>query len=221
MKKILIGAFLFFDAILVGLVVLVMLQPDTMHVERSVQIEAGPQDVFPIVNDYAHWDAWNPWHEKDPDQLTEISTPSAGVGAHITWSGDENVGRGKMTITASVPNERVVQDLEFFEPWENKAVATIALKPTKKGTKVTWSFDSDKDVMGKAMGLVMDMDAMLGPDFKYGLNRLSKAASAAAANRLQAEATAEAAAKAAAEAAAEVAADAEPRSKSQRSRPHD
>ncbi len=187
-KKLLIGAFIAFDTVVVLGVIAIVLQPDVMHVERSVVVQATPADVFPLANDYREWGKWDPWRAKDPDQKTTISDPPVGVGAWTAWEGDENVGKGKMTITESVENVRVVQDLEFFEPWQSKAVATVALTPEGAGTKVTWSFDSQNDFMGKAMGLVMDMEAMLAPDFEKGLVSLKAHGEAAATARLAAEA---------------------------------
>jgi hypothetical protein len=186
-KKALVGVLAALVVIGLVLVVAALGEPDTLHVERSTAIAAAPADIFPFANDYTKWGEWDPWRAKDPDQKTEISDPPAGVGAWTTWEGDENVGKGKMTITASKENEQVVQDLHFIEPWESTAVATLTLSPQGHGTKVTWAFDSPQPFMAKAMGLFMDMDAMLGPDFEQGLSNLKTAAEKAAEARMEAE----------------------------------
>ncbi|MFT4625172.1 MAG: hypothetical protein ACI8PZ_003838 [Myxococcota bacterium] len=187
MKKVLAGVALAVVALAAALGGAVATQPDTLHVERSIAITASPAVVFPMANDYRNWDKWDPWRAKDPDQKTTISDPPLGVGAWTAWEGDENVGRGKMTIIESTPNILVRQTLEFFEPWESTAVATVAIDPADAGCNVTWSFDSQQDLMSKAAGLFMDMDSMLGPDFEAGLASLKAAAEAESARLAEEE----------------------------------
>jgi carbon monoxide dehydrogenase subunit G len=68
-----------------------------------------------------------------------------------------------------------VQDLHFLKPWESKAKVTFTTVAEGTGTKVTWAMDGDSGgFLGKAMGLVMSMDAMIGKDFEEGLQNLSR-----------------------------------------------
>jgi uncharacterized protein YndB with AHSA1/START domain len=211
MKKVLIGLGVGAVAIAAGLVVFVSMQPDTMHIERSKTIAAQPGDLWPYVSDLKGFVKWDPWSEIDPNVKMEFSDPPGGVGAWYSWKGNDDVGSGKMTITAAEENVKVVEDLAFVEPFESTAVVTLTMTPAEGGTQVTWGFDSDQNFMSKAFGLVMDMDAMLGADFEKGLGKLATVAEASAKERVAAEekAAAEAAAAAAtAEGAAPAAADA-------------
>lgn len=193
-----------------GFLAVVAMQPAQVHIERSVRVAAAPGDVFPLVNDYAAFLQWNPWMDLDPSQKTVLSEPSAGVGAWYTWEGNDQVGKGKMTHTAAVQDERVVSALEFLEPFPSKATVTLALAPDGDHTRVTWGFDSENDFMGKAFSLFVDMDAMLGADFEKGLGRLKPLAEAAAAKRVEAQKQAEADAAAAQAALAEATPEAAP-----------
>lgn len=40
-------------------------KPDKFHVERSIDIKASPEKIFPYINDFHLWDAWTPYN-KDP-----------------------------------------------------------------------------------------------------------------------------------------------------------
>jgi hypothetical protein len=163
-------------------------QPDVTHVERSLVMAATPADVMPALTDLKVFEEqWSPWADLDPNQTVTYSPSTVGAGAWYTWSGDENVGAGKMSITEG------------------------------QGARVTWSFDSENDLMAKAFGLFMDMDQMLGADFDKGLNKLKPIVEAAAVARVEAEtraaeemARAAAAAQAQADAAAAAAAAAAP-----------
>ncbi len=186
-----------------GLAAVVAMQPATTHIERSLLVNAAPADVFPLVNDFRHWVVWNPWQDMDPSQKTTVSEDPIGVGAWYTWEGNDQVGKGKMSIVESVEPTKIVEQLEFIEPFQSKADITFTFAPEGAGTKVVWAYDAENDFMTKAFGLVMDMDAMLGADFEKGLARLAPAAEKLASERIAAEAAAKAAAEAAAVAAAE------------------
>src|SRR5689334_17269127 len=89
-------------------------RPSTFRVERSMEIAAPADAVFPFVNDFHHWDAWSPWEKLDPAMKKSFEGPSAGAGAIYSWTGNDKVGKGRMTVTDSRPNERVGIKLEFI-----------------------------------------------------------------------------------------------------------
>jgi hypothetical protein len=159
--------------LLLGLVLAIVSQPDDRVVERKRVVRAAPEVVWPEVADLRAFVVWSPWSDLDPDQEVVFSEVSQGVGAWYTWKGDEAVGSGRMAITAAEPPFRVVEDLEFREPFESRAEVTMTLRPVEGGTEVSWKMASTNNFMGKAFGLLMDMDAMLGADFDKGLSRLA------------------------------------------------
>ena len=99
------------------------------------------------------------------------SDPASGVGAWYEWTGNDDVGHGKMAVK-SIAENQVEHDLEFFSPWQSKSVITFSLTQSGDDTKVSWAMDENQQFMGKVMGVFMDMDAMLGADFDKGLKQL-------------------------------------------------
>jgi len=93
----------------------------------------------------------------------------AGVGATYAWSGNSDVGAGKMTITKSTPGEEILIDLEFLKPFEAQNTTVFSFAAEGDATKVTWRMNGTNTFMGKAMGLFMDMDRMIGESFEQGL----------------------------------------------------
>lgn len=186
-----------FAALIVVFIVVVAMQPSTFRVERSLVIAAPADVVFAQINVMKNRHAWYPWDQLDPNMKLDYSGPEQGVGAVYAWSGNKDVGKGRQTILESVENQKVVDDLEFIEPFAAKNKATFALAAEGDGTKVTWSMEGTNDFMGKAFGMFMSMDAMIGKDFEAGLKNLS-AVSVAARDKALAD---EAAKKAAEEAA--------------------
>lgn len=186
----------------VGLfVAVVLMQSGELRVERSAHVAAPPDVVFDQLDDFVAWQRWNPWQDLDPGQKTELGGPESGVGAWYTWEGNDDVGKGRMEILSATAPERVVWDLRFESPWEAHNTTAISVEPDGEGSSVTWTMTGDLDFMGKAMGLIMDMDAMVGPDFERGLQRLDEVARAEVERRAAEAAAAAAAAEAEAAAA--------------------
>jgi uncharacterized protein YndB with AHSA1/START domain len=165
LKKILIAL----AVIIVVLVVIVALQPSDFRVTRSTTISAPPPAVFAQVNDFHKWQAWNPWGKIDPAMKQTYEGAPAGTGAIYTWSGNNEVGEGRMTITDSRPNELIRVKLEFFKPFAGTNTADFTFKPEGNQTLVTWSMFGEKNFMAKAIHLVMNMDKMIGGQFEKGL----------------------------------------------------
>jgi len=177
LKKVLAGLAL---AIAVLLIVIAT-RPAQFTVTRSARIGAAPDVVFPLIDDFHAWTNWSPWEKLDPDLKREYSGAPRGTGAQYAWSGNDQVGKGSMTITDSRPSERVEIRLEFKEPFAATNVTTFSLKPAASGTEVEWAMAGDNNFMGKAMSLFMDMDQMVGKDFEQGLGNLRGVAEARAA----------------------------------------
>ncbi len=183
LKKVLIGI-----AALVGILLIVIAtRPAAFEVRRSLVMKAPPEIVYAQVNDFKTWSQWSPWDNLDPTQKRIYSDVSSGVGATYHWIGNDQVGEGTMTITDAKPNAQLGIDLIFIKPFaaKNRTVFDFT-KSGPDSTTVTWSMTGENDFMGKAFGLVMNMDKMVGGDFEKGLAQM-KAVSESAAAKAQAE----------------------------------
>lgn len=158
--------------------VVVALQPAAFRIERSATIDAPPATVFGLVNDFHAWERWSPWAKLDPEMTTTYEGSDAGAGAVYSWKGNSQVGEGRMTITESIPNERVQIELAFLKPMAATNTAIFALAPEGDGTAITWSMEGSNNFMGKAFNLLMNMDELVGADFEKGLADMKAAAEA-------------------------------------------
>lgn len=161
-------------AALAGLFAFAATRPDTFRVARSTTIEAPPEAIAAHVNDFRAWRAWSPYETLDPALKRTYAGRPAGVGAVYAYDGDGKVGAGRMEILETSPVRTVVA-LNFIRPMEARNVAEFTYEPLSGGaTKVTWAMNGPMPLMGKVMGLVFDMDAMVGKDFETGLANLKK-----------------------------------------------
>jgi len=176
--------------ILIGLGVVVVIflivaafQPKDFRVERSVVISAPAAFAFDQVNDLHKWLEISPYAKLDPAAKYVFTGPAAGPDAALGWTGNSNVGEGKMTITESRPNDSVRMRLDFEKPFKSVGYAEFTFKQTGNQTTATWAMSGEKIFITKALGLIVSMDKMLGSQFEEGLANLKKFAEARAAGK--------------------------------------
>jgi len=156
----------------VAILVVAATQPDTFRVQRSAVIQAPPEKIFPLIEDFRAWGGWSPWEKKDPAMKRSFSGPATGKGAVYAWDGNSEVGQGSMEIVEDMPPSKLVLKLDFVKPFEGHNVVTFALTPQGETTNVTWTMEGASPFMAKVFGLFCDMDAMIGKEFEAGLANL-------------------------------------------------
>lgn len=166
-------------AVLLALVILfvgfVLSRPGHLTVQRELVINAPAHIIFPFINDLNEHSKWDPWDDADPTLKSTLSEKKVGVGAMYTWDGNDEVGKGVMTIKESNPNSLVLYDLEFIKPIEGKATSGFQLSQVSESkTKVVETYNEDLGFMGKLFSIFMDMDKMIGDQFVKGLNSISE-----------------------------------------------
>lgn len=165
LKKILIGLIATFGSLLA----LVVLQPSEYRVTRKLTMAAPAPEIFAQINDFHRWEAWSPWAKRDPAAKATFDGPSEGKGAIFSWSGNSQVGEGKMTLTESRPSDLIRTRTDFVKPFVGTSFTEFTLVPEGNGTTVTWMLFGQNDFIGKAMCLVVSMDKVLGGEMEKGL----------------------------------------------------
>jgi len=160
--------------VIMAVVALVASRPNQFRIERSTTIQAPSERVFAAINDLHSWQAWSPWEKKDPNMQRSFDGPGAGKGASYSWNGNKDIGTGRMEISESTPSSRIVIKLEFFTPFKASNTAEFQLQPRDGGTHVVWAMYGPSNFMSKLMGLVFNMDKMVGKDFEEGLGNLRR-----------------------------------------------
>ena len=164
-----IGVFLIFIAF----------QPPEYTVSRSINITAPISEVFAEVNDFHRWDAWSPWAKIDPNAKTTFEGPDAGEGGMMSWAGNKKVGKGKMTIVESRPNELISFTTEFEQPFTGKSEVKFLFEPADQignQTHVTWSMSGSNNFIMRIFCFVFDGKGMIGRDMEKGLEQMKAVA---------------------------------------------
>lgn len=172
LKKIAIGIV----AVVVLILGLALLQPNSFAVSRSIVIKAPADKIYPLISDFHQWSRWSPWENLDPAMNRTFTGAASGAGAVYSWEGNDAVGAGRMEIVGAQPPSKIDIKLDFLKPIASQNSTVFALQPEGEGTKVVWTMSGPSSFMTKLMGVFVSMDKMIGPDFEKGLASMKAAA---------------------------------------------
>ena len=150
-------------------------KPDTINVSRSTRIQAPPDRIQPLVDDFHTWTTWSPYEKRDPNLQRTFSGAPKGKGAVYEWNGNNEVGQGRMEILES-HQSKVTIKLDFIKPFEGHDIAEFRFEPAGGATNVTWAMHGPANFLSKVMCVFIDMDKMIGGDFEAGLATMKSVA---------------------------------------------
>jgi hypothetical protein len=165
--------------IVIALIVLSVIEPKDVIVQRSIVIQAPKAAVFEQIVKFKNWPNWSPWQERDPKEQIMYSGVDGTAGSGYHWIGDPKLtGEGEMKNT-SVEDGKLNYDLNTIKPFKKESMGYFQAVDTVNGsTRVTWSITMHFGTPSNAMNAFMDMDKMLGGDFERGLQNMKKYAEA-------------------------------------------
>jgi hypothetical protein len=159
--------------LIVLFVVVGLLLPSEIDVERSVVVNTEPERVHRLVGDLTAWDDWTPFNEMDETIEVTYGDKTSGVGASQTWT--DKSGGGELTITEWDPEGGIAYDVSFAGTAPMTSV--MRYEVVADGTRVTWDLKGDiPGVMGGYLALVIP--AGVGPMYDMGLQKLKAQAEA-------------------------------------------
>jgi uncharacterized protein YndB with AHSA1/START domain len=147
-------------------------RPDAFRVARSQRVQAPPERIFELINDFHQWAVWSPWEKLDPAMTKSYTGAASGKGAVYAWAGNRKAGEGRMEITDTVPGSRVVIKLDFLKPFEGHNTAEFGLEVEDKFTNVTWTMSGPVPYPMKLTTMFFSMDGLVGKDFETGLTNM-------------------------------------------------
>lgn len=164
-------------AVLIAILLTVAaMRPDSFRVERSIDIDAPAEKIFPLINDYKNWGVWSPYEKVDPAMHRTFSGAPSGKGSVYEWTGNKNIGHGRMEIVEAVQPSKIVIKLDFFSPFEAHNIAEFTMRPQGGATSVTWAMHGPAPFMAKIIHTFINMDRMVGGQFQQGLTSMKAVA---------------------------------------------
>lgn len=146
-------------------------RPDEFRISRSTDVKSEPKVIFDLINDFHEWEKWSPYENIDADLKKTFSGSKKGVGAIYQYDG-KKAGAGKMEITQINEPTEIVSNLTIIRPMQADNIATFTLESKGNFTTVTWSLSGHNNFVNKIVGLVLNIDKLVGKDFEKGLKSL-------------------------------------------------
>jgi carbon monoxide dehydrogenase subunit G len=165
-------------ALVLAVVLAAATRPDSFRVERSLRVEASAVQVLALLQDFHRWTEWSPWEQIDPSMQRSYSGALSGKGAVYAWSGNGKAGAGRMELV-DVAADRVLIQIDFLKPFKARNTVEFTLHNQGEATRVVWSMFGPSPFISKLMGLVINMDKLVGRDFEKGLANLQAVLKAA------------------------------------------
>ena len=158
--------------LIAALLVFAATKPDSFRIERSINIKAPPEKIFALISDFRQWEAWSPWEKIDPALKRTYSGAASGKGAVYEWSGNKDIGQGRMEIVDSVAPTKVMLKLDFVTPFEAHNHVDFTLLTQGDTTTVTQAMYGPSPYLSKLMTIFFSMDKMVGEKYEEGLASL-------------------------------------------------
>lgn len=159
-------------ALVAVVLILAATKPDTFRIQRTAAVRAGPDKIFPYINDFHKWRTWSPFEKLDSGMKKTYTGAAAGNGAIYEWEGNAKAGKGRMEIMESSPPGRIRIKLDFIKPFEGHNIAEFTLQPSGDSTEITWAMHGPTSFAAKIMHVFINMDKMIGKNFEAGLANL-------------------------------------------------
>jgi hypothetical protein len=163
-----------------GIAVIAALRPDTCRIQRATRISASPEAIFPLINELAAFNRWNPFDKKDAKIQGSYDGPKSGPGAIYHFKGNNQVGEGSIEITGALQAREVTMRLRMVKPMKCDNTVTFAIARHDDESEVSWTMQGRTPYFAKVLHMFCDMDKMCGREFEKGLAGLKSLAEARA-----------------------------------------
>lgn len=169
LKKTLVCLVVFF----ILLICVGFLIPSQVEIQRSIVINAMPEQIQPWLDNMKTWEDWSPWgKEADPSIVRDYFGPANKPATTLEWQSDK-LGSGTIIITGTNPKTGITYITSFTDTDMNSE-GSISYEPLPDGTRMLWTdkMDIGTNPFKRYLGLLTHI--FLGRDFNKGLAKLKQ-----------------------------------------------
>ena len=146
--------------------------PKSHKISRSIEINAPDSTVYQFVLDFKNFNSWSPWYKMEPQAQTNTMGEVGKPGYTYAWNG-EKVGKGKLEVMRTMPNQSIIEELTFYMPEPSVHQANFYFESSEAGkTKVTWTMEGDNKPIFERWMYSLFVNRMIGKDYDNGLKNL-------------------------------------------------
>ena len=136
---------------LAGFLIYASTRPDRFRYARTTTINARPEAIFPLINDYRNWPQWSPYEHRDPAMKRTFSGPIARARRDLQVAGQQERrlrpdGDHRHHAEQDHHQARLLRALQGEQHRRIHAGAAAA-----PATDVTWAMHGPVPFIGKVM----------------------------------------------------------------------
>ncbi len=159
-------------AVITVYVVIIIVLPSKVFVERSIVVDTGQEEVYNYLEDLRNFQEWAYWAEIDPLTKYEYKGALKGVGSRMNWHSEHvGMGFGSLWIVAATPHRQINLNIQLRE-FDKPAHMTFNFLKEGNRTRTTWNFQTK--FYGYWKFFVPMMDEELGPAYEKGLQKIKR-----------------------------------------------
>jgi uncharacterized protein YndB with AHSA1/START domain len=163
-------------------------QSGIISIRRSIDIQAPPQRVFALIEDFHHWKDWAPQDRMDPSMQRSFGGAAKGLGAFSEWTAKGQAGCGRMEIVECEEPSRLLVQVDFAKPFKlcNRnefTLETVENVPeigtehppesaTAETTRLSWAMQGPRPFPVRVMSVFINLERRMGHHFESGLQAL-------------------------------------------------
>lgn len=141
------------------------------HVQRSIEIDASPEQMFDAVADFSKWTVWSPWLCAEPEAEVNVTGEPSSVGAVYSWKG-EVVGQGEIEHLNLERGILIEDEIRFLKPFRSRSSVSFDLDEAGSGTRLTWHMRGSLPWF--LFWMTPMMEVYIGMDYERGLRMLKE-----------------------------------------------
>jgi hypothetical protein len=161
-------------ALLIAGVVLALVAPKRISIQKSIFIQAAAPQVYDQLRFMGNFPNWSPFKTQDPEQKSSVSGSDGSVGATFHWEGVKEKSKGSQTVVALQPNNAVKLQCNITEPFQSNPVFSYQLAEQNGGVTLVQDFEVDMPVPANIFGLLFGLKSEIGKTNQQGLNQLKQ-----------------------------------------------
>ena len=154
--------------VFVGLVGVIL--PSEYRIERPIEVEAAPGDIYPMLVDLRKWQQWSSWGQRDAAAIYSYDGPDRAIGMRVQWQ-SEVLGIGSIEISALQFNRKLTYSMQNVTHGI-EATGEIRLEAFDNKTRVIWSSHGDVGLNIIDRYKLLTFDDKLGRDLDVGLENI-------------------------------------------------
>ena len=86
-------------AVIAIVLILAALRPNTFRIERSIDINAPVDKIFPLINDYKNWGSWSPYRACRSRHAADLQRRAERQGLRVRMATATRISaHGRMEI---------------------------------------------------------------------------------------------------------------------------